>query len=147
MKNLCGIHHGHGHGHHNGEFKGKKNFPAKALNPFAGIELTDSQKTALEKAKDSRNKKSAKAKETYKKSMDKTKSDFNKEIEKILTPQQILTYKANLEKRKHIRERFAKPCPESKGFIRPGKLEKAPAQPPLTSEKENQIGTATPMKK
>ena len=125
---------GRHHGNHCDGIRNNKRFPARALNPMAGIELTEAQKKSLDKAK-----------ESFDKSMKKSRSNFDKQIEKILTPQQLQTYKANIEKRKELRERFAKPLPGSKGSSRPGKIEKAEQQPPLTGGQAP--ADAIPMKK
>lgn len=100
----------------------KRKMPSKSYNPFANLNLTESQKKALDKAN-----------ETRKKAFDKAKSNYDKQLEKTLTPQQYKSYKENMEKRNELHKRAQRP-EYPNGYLRPGKLEKAPEGLPLTGE-------------
>lgn len=92
-------------------------------NPFDGIELTSAQKEKLDKANASRKNKRQKMDEKIKKERQKMRSDYMKDLEKILTPEQMTRYKANIEAAKARKAEFTK---ERKGYVKPGPVVAAP---------------------
>lgn len=95
-------------------------------NPFAGIQLTETQKTKVEKARTAQKEKCRKLREKMDKERAKAESGYMKELQKILTPEQMAKYKANSLNVGYRINRHGR-----RGHAVPGKIVKCPA--PMTN--------------
>lgn len=80
-----------------GGFRGK---PARRVDPFNGIELTEAQKNEIDKATEMRDEEFEKIQEEAASRMKKAENDFDEKIVRLLNPEQLKTYRDNVEKDK-----------------------------------------------
>lgn len=115
--------------------------PSWTANPsgnplFEGIELNESQKTAVKKARDKRHESMKDAGEKLRKEGKKASEKFDKEVMKVLTPAQQAQYKANKEKMANERNaRREKGKVDRKHFPSGKKVVKGPKPQIMTESK------------
>lgn len=85
----------HADGRKGGKFR--KGDKKARMNAFQGIELSQEQKTSLEKLRTERKAEMGKLKEKSREERVKINQEYDRQLAKILTPEQMDRYKANMQ--------------------------------------------------